>query len=358
MLSYDYIIAGGGLAGTVLALTLRDQGKKVMVLDDPSLSSASRVAAGLYNPLIFRKLGKTWNADKLLPFAEAFYCRAEAQLSASFFHPMPLARIFSSIQEQNDWALLATDPDFAPFMEAEAQLSENDRQRVQASFGHGIARQTGYLDIPAFLEVARTLLEIREEKVDHRLFQANDTAVVYRDIQASAVIFAEGYRVKENPYFNWLPVQPLKGEILTIEASGVPEHTILNKSGFLLPMGGQRFRAGATFDWSSQDEMPSEKGKTELCQKLDKMIGPAYTLHGQQAGIRPTVRDRRPLIGVHPQVKRFYAFNGMGTRGVILAPYYAAQLYRMLEQGIAPDPEVDLVRFLSLYRPTTELSAD
>ena len=52
----DFLIVGHGLAGSVLAHMLLERGQRVVVLEDKSLHSASKVAAGLVNPLIGPKL--------------------------------------------------------------------------------------------------------------------------------------------------------------------------------------------------------------------------------------------------------------------------------------------------------------
>ena len=63
------------------------------------------------------------------------------------------------------------------------------------------------------------------------------------------------------------------------------------------------------------------------------------------AGIRPTVVDRRPLVGQHPEHKNLYVLNGFGSRGVLIAPYASQQLFHYIERQDALDPEINIQRF-------------
>ena len=81
----DYIIVGQGLAGSILALTLLKKGKSVVVIDNATQNTASKIAAGLYNPVVFKRLVKSWLADDLLPYMDEFYPEMEKLLGAEFY---------------------------------------------------------------------------------------------------------------------------------------------------------------------------------------------------------------------------------------------------------------------------------
>jgi len=65
----------------------------------------------------------------------------------------------------------------------------------------------------------------------------------------------------------------------------------------------------------------------------------------QLAGIRPTVTDRRPLVGQHPKYKNLYVLNGFGSRGVLIAPFASLQLLNSIETGSTIHSEMDISRF-------------
>ncbi|MEL7021711.1 MAG: hypothetical protein AAGK47_08885, partial [Bacteroidota bacterium] len=63
---------------------------------------------------------------------------------------------------------------------------------------------------------------------------------------------------------------------------------------------------------------------------------------------RPTVKDRRPFLGKHPDFSRLAIFNGLGTKGASLGPYFAQQMTNHLLQQTALEPDVDITRFASM----------
>ena len=58
------LIVGAGLAGTLTAWELKKRGVDVTLCDNNS-SSASKVAAGLFNPVSFKRVVEVWNASCL-----------------------------------------------------------------------------------------------------------------------------------------------------------------------------------------------------------------------------------------------------------------------------------------------------
>ncbi|MGZ3929944.1 MAG: FAD-dependent oxidoreductase, partial [Bacteroidia bacterium] len=92
------------------------------------------------------------------------------------------------------------------------------------------------------------------------------------------------------------------------------------------------------------------QGRGELEKKLQHITTEFYEVKDHRAGVRPSVIDRRPVIGAHPQHRNMYVFNGMGTKGVMLAPYFAEQLIRHIYQGTSLIAEVKSSRFDALLK--------
>jgi len=61
--------------------------------------------------------------------------------------------------------------------------------------------------------------------------------------------------------------------------------------------------------------------------------------------MRPTTPDRKPILGVHPQHAQAVVFNGLGTKGVSLAPYFSGVLAEALENDAPINKEVDIDRY-------------
>jgi glycine/D-amino acid oxidase-like deaminating enzyme len=353
MKKVDFIIAGQGIAGSVLALTLLQQGCSVMVLDDPGLSKASRVAAGLYNPVVFKRLSKSWMADTLIPFMDVFYTSAEKSLSSSFYHKKQIVKIFSDDAEAQFW-IRKSSAEVGRYISGEvitgwnAGVIKND---------HGVAevKDCGNLDTNTFLSSVKKMLIEKGAFCEHRILYQEivvaEEHVKYKDWEAKKIIFCEGYRATENPFFSWLPFNLTKGEVITIQLEApfsIPFEKVVNKGVFILPQGNNRYRVGATYQWSELNENPTEAGKKEILEKLEKVLQVPYTIIEHDAGIRPTVNDRRPLIGLHPSVAGLGVFNGMGTKAVMIAPYFADRFADLLINGVPLDKEADICRFAHL----------
>jgi glycine/D-amino acid oxidase-like deaminating enzyme len=347
----DYIIAGRGIAGTVLAQTLMNRRKTVMIIDEPSLSSASKIAAGLYNPVVFKRLVKSWMADELIPVMDDFYHDCEQLLNEQFYFKKQIVKLFTEENEKAFW-LKKTTEDVGKYL-SNVIHDEFLPGIVHNPLGASEVIAAGNLDTTKFLDAFKKYFQkhncLAEEKFEHAQLAVSENSVSYKGITAGKIIFCEGYRATENPYFNNLPFKLTKGEILTIKLPGdaiIPVEKVINKGVFILPLGNNIFKAGATYEWNELTEEPTEKGRIELSEKLQKVLGVPFEIIDHRAGIRPTVSDRRPLLGFHPQHPALAVFNGMGTKGVMLAPYFAKHFADVLENKIPLNKEVDIARFL------------
>lgn len=348
MIYYDYIIIGRGIAGSVLSFQLKNLNYKVLVIDQPALSSSSKVAAGLYNPLVFKKLNKIWNAEIFLSSANHFYTAIEKQTKAHFWHHKDLIRVFSSAGEQNDFELLQEESSYQKYISSSDHALHS---KIIAPFGSGVVKSCGFLDVSSFLNQHEILFSadqsilLSEIIPDRDLIYKYHHWVVKEEYAAKKIIFAEGWKIQNNSWFNFLPLIPAKGEVLTIQCDDLPQEYILNGGCFLVPIGNNRFKIGATFNWKDLNDEISEEGKNELIQKLYDVIKVPFQVTNHQAGVRPASKDRRPLLGEHPKLSGIYVFNGLGTRGVVMAPWLAEQLIAFMSHQIALPTECDIMRF-------------
>ena len=346
---YDYIIIGQGLAGSIVSSLLLDKESSLLVIDNNLHYSSSMVAAGMYNPIVFKKINKSWKTDELLPAADVYYRKMEKLLNTFFYHKRNIIRFFSSIEESNNWSARSGEIGFEKYLNDD-ELQEVKLLPINNAYGYGSVKQAGYLDISLFLTSYRKMLIeqelIKNEVADYSSITFNNDAVTLNGYEAKNIIFCEGYQSVNNPYFNALPFNVAKGEVLTItcKSLGDIKHT-LNKGFFILPVGNNTYKVGATFEWRDKDHIPTEKGRKELTDKIDKLLNVPYEVVEHKAGIRPTVKDRRPLLGQHPQHKQLSIFNGLGTKGVMIAPYFANQFVKFLLEGSPLDSEVNISRY-------------
>ncbi|KAF2333353.1 NAD(P)/FAD-dependent oxidoreductase [Flavobacterium nitrogenifigens] len=346
----DYLIVGSGLAGISFAEVALKNNKTILLLDDESQNS-SRVAGGLYNPVILKRFSEVWNAKEQLVLMNGFYDQVEEKLKEKFNFKMPVLRKFFSIEEQNNWFAASDKINLAPFLST--KLISKKYNSIDSPFDYGEVLHTGYVDTALLLDAYRQYLLqndlLRKESFEFSHVKFLDSGIQYKDIQVRHIIFAEGFGMHKNPFFNYLPLDGTKGELFIIKAPDLNLDVIVNTSVFILPLGDDLFKVGATYNWHDKTAEPTEEGKQELLERIKEIITCDFEIVKHFAGVRPTVADRRPLLGTHEQHKSLHILNGLGTRGVMLGPAMAKALYDHIENNVPLDKEADIKRFHKRY---------
>ncbi len=349
----DLIIVGQGIAGSVLALTFLEQGKKILVIDKDRPVTSSKVAAGLYNPITGRKPTLTWNAALFFPYMRKFYQRWQEILQVKFLHEMPVFRPAADVEALNDMSSLSAKEGISDFMElAHYPLFD----RVLQGQSHGCSTKfSGYVDTESFLKAVRTYLRSNEILLENEFLVDQDLMIKEDEISwmgfaARYLVFCEGHRMQHNPFFNYLPLRPNKGQIEDIQTQELPKDIILNRGVFAVPIGNGFYRVGATYSWDLSHENPENSAKDDNEEKFNKLISIRYEHHRSRAAIRPATLDRKPLIGTHPKYSALGIFNGMGSKGVSMSPYLALHFYKHLMEGEGLMPETNISRFQSLQQ--------
>ena len=348
MKKVDYIIVGQGLAGSALAQVLMTRGLSFVIIDHPVENQASRIASGIWNPVVLKRMKKVWEADKMLGFLPSFYQQTESIFKTTIIKSQHVYRVFASTKEVDEWLLLSDSPQFEGILDT--SIVKPNYPNINAPHGLGKVTKSGRIDTNAWLEGVSTYFlqynTLREEFFDFSQLKSHTNHVTYTDLTARGIIFCEGmHSVSNNPYFKHLPFALTKGEVLTIHSSELKLDAIVNSSIFVLPLCNDLYKIGATYNWHELNDIPSEKGKNELLENAKKVINVPFTVVQHQAGIRPTIKDRRPLLGTHPAHKNVHIFNGMGSRGVLMAPWLATSFINYLEDGLPLPVEADIKRF-------------
>ncbi|MEP3209231.1 MAG: FAD-dependent oxidoreductase [Maribacter sp.] len=342
----DYLIVGLGIAGVSFCERLEQSGKTYKVISDASQTS-SLVAGGLYNPVILKRFTMAWNAKEQLDLAIPFYQSLERKLKIKLNYKLPVLRRFASIEEQNMWFEASDKIGLKDFLATTIQRNQNPK--IDAPFGFGEVLHTGRIDTAKLLlsykEYLRSKDRFVQETFDYGALKFNVDGLGYKSVSARQIVFAEGYGMKKNPFFDFLPLTSTKGEYLTVKVPDLNETKAIKSSIFLIPWENDLYRIGATYKWKDTTNLPTKASRSELLQKLDALLKCDYEVVDQLAGIRPTVTDRRPLVGQHPKNKNMYVLNGFGSRGVMIAPFASKQLLNLIEKGVAIHPEMDISRF-------------
>lgn len=345
----DYLIIGQGLAGTLLADRLLGRNKRIIVYDEGHRGNSTVNAAGIINPVTGRRFVKSWMFEDLIPVALEQYRSLERQLGISLIRERNIVRSLPDHRILNDWIVKSTWPDYQPYVVAHPDVT---------SFQHFLnmdglwceVKGSYQIDLPLLITAMRSRLSsmrlLREEHFDQGQLRAVDKRWQYQDLKVKNVIFCEGFRLGSNPFFK-SPVflNPSKGEHLLLSISGCSLSKMIKWKYFLVPLEKDLFWFGAKDGWHFSDSRPSGEAFELLHRHADKMVQVPYEILEHRAAIRPTIKDRRPVIGKHDSLDGIYLFNGLGTKGSSLGPYWAEQLIRYTEEKVPLSSEVDVSRF-------------
>lgn len=346
----DYLIIGQGISGSWLSYFLYKENKDFLVIDSHAAGAASRLAAGIINPVTGRRYVRVWMDELILPFAvEAYHefgnflgVNGISQKNIIDFFPNPETRLSFQQRVQEQAAYISIDPGTATLQDY-----------FNYDFGYGQINPvyTAHLELllPAWEKYLIEKNGLREEVFNPDELELTGTGIRYRDIRAAKIIFCDGSNTANNPFFSKLPFAPNKGEALILEIPGLPPDHIYKRGMSLVPMFEKdQWWIGSSYEWnfSNLDTSTAFREKTE--RLLQQWLKIPYRVTGHVAGNRPATIERRPFVGIHPSFPAIGILNGMGTKGCSLAPYFAYELVAQLLHEKPISPEASVARFSRL----------
>lgn len=327
----DLLIVGQGLAGTMLAWECERTGIDFAIIDAGHATAASRVAAGLINPITGRRLVKSWRVESWLPVARESYRAFEAALGVRVWHEVRVRRFFREDRERRVFAEKAARGELAPFAEA----ASNSTGASDGFWIEGAAR----VDTSLLLATARARWiaagRLREGRVEWPAARGSHDLVI--DCTGAA-----GLARSE---FGFVPFEFSRGEILTLAVDGLAPEVVLNRGHWIAPTGRGEAKAGATHEPGVTEAMPTAAGRAAIETGVTAMIGGNFAVKAHEAGIRVNLPDKHPVAGRHPLDARLGLLGGLGAKGSLTAPALARQWISHLCEGVAFDAEVDVARF-------------
>jgi glycine/D-amino acid oxidase-like deaminating enzyme len=304
------------------------------------------VAAGIFNPITGRRWVTTWRAKEIFDHFPAFYKSLEKETGAKFFYPKPVYRSFQNLTEQNDW-LNKPENEKSEFVLNSAGTSRYGNI-IRDELGGLLLDKSGYLDVAHFLNVMREkflrLNILREEEVNLKTVEWSSPFTI-NGATCVRLILCMGFQGTQLTPFRELPFNAVKGELLEVEIKAAMPEVIFNGPVFILPQPNGISKIGATYDFDDKSPVTTATARKLLIEKTDSYLLPGYTIIRQTAGIRPSSVDRRPVVGEHPAIPNLGILNGLGTKGVSLAPYISELLLSYFENGKELDREIDIKRF-------------
>lgn len=353
MKKVDYIIVGLGIAGICFAETLLQEGKSFVVIEDGQ-KGATTASGGVLNPTVLKRFTVAWNAFQFFEKALPFYKNIAERLGEIIISPINIHRIFYNIEEQNDWFVASDKLELSQFLFSEIQKNENDS--VKAPLGLGKVTGGALLKPAKLIEKYRKYLQQNEwllsESFDYTLLEVTETSVSYRNYVAKQLVFAQGASVRENPFFN-ISISPKgtkvfvgnKGEYVVFKAPALQLKEVLKGPVMIIPLGKDLYKVGASYGRDDYSVGTTTHAKEEIVAKLKKMISCDFEVVDQVSGIRPTVKDRKPLLGSFSENQNLYFLSGLGTRGLSMAPLLSSWLFDYIENKNELPKEVVITRF-------------
>ena len=352
MRKVDYIIVGQGVAGSCMAMKLIKEKKSFIVIDH-HFHNASSIAGGIFNPVVLKRFSIVWNASKQIERLKEVFTDFENLLHKKYIYNFPVYRIFNDEQEKKTWLKKANShPDLIDYLSIDTEQL-NNFSSIDSPIGSGEVLHTGRIDLMNLIKDFKDYLQINDlfikEEFDFNLLKLEDNKASYKNIEADRIIFAEGFNILNNPYFKNLPIIGVKGEVLKVKTNAILPDAVVKGKEFLMPLENNEFFVGATYDRDHVNYDNTIEAKEYLTTGVKQFLKSDIEVVEQHASIRPTVVDRRPIIGEHPEFKQLVCLNGMGTRGTMLAPVMVDDLYNFLELNKPIDKEADITRFYNRF---------
>lgn len=335
-------IVGAGIAGVTMAHTLHRAGYSIVLIDEPSLSSCSKVAAGLMNPFNFGSRIPLWKVEEVKHCYQELYSYCADILKIDILHERFICKKITELEEAL-W-----------YEKNLSKINSNESFEILLGNNEVILKGAAYLDFQKYLSASLSFFKSKKlfflEKFEHENLIYSDNSFRYKDFIFDKIIFAEGWKVNDNKYFEYLPMQSVKGELLQFTSQkSLQKDTVLYSKEYMLPRADDTYSLGATYDRNVLNEKISDQGLKSLRSSLTSFEIKDYEIISHQAGIRPFALDRKAIVGMHPYFKNMYVLNGMGSKGAMYAPWLAQQLMHSIFSGHALDDKIDVKRFQHLY---------
>ncbi|MDA7836023.1 FAD-binding oxidoreductase [Salibacteraceae bacterium] len=334
------LIIGGGLAGICVAEQLSKLNEPFNLVQPSSMPSSTAVATGMFNPIVFKRLNLSWMVDILIPEMLTFYQSLEETLGIQLIEKHSLYKKIKNKAYEDFWNKRLKDPEYAPFM---GEITNT----------YGEVKRIGTLDCAllqaSYLSKLKSDNLLIETEFQLEELTIDKNGLIFNNETYDRVIFCEGAFAAQNPYFEWLPFKLCKGEWITIKTEEPVTDFVVNNVVNIIPLGNNEYKLSSTFTWEDLDWKTTPQAVDDLLKDFTDLFAVPFKVIDHKAAIRPTVADRRPYLGSAPENDRLFIFNGLGSKGAMLAPYFSKHLVNHIFKSEKLLPEVDIKRHYKRY---------
>ena len=324
--------------------------KTITIVDQDHENCSSLAAAGMINPITGKRLVLSQRCEELLPYAKEFYLKLEEQFSRNFFESIDIIRLFRDVQELNEWEKKSEQTHLKKYY-GKKQDPGAYCGVLNDEMGSFIIQQGGYC---RKLDLLKCLTEYFQKKnilvsIRFMFDELNiiDGGVEWRGDTFEKVIFCEGYQAQDNPWFSWLPFNHAKGEILTLKTdSDALPNAVISCGKWCIPSGDREYTVGSTYSWDEFNCEIGSEAQEEILSEIGKFVNVSFDVVDHMAGVRPIIKDLKPVLGLHPKYDGIAIFNGLASKGLIWGPFYANQMADFLVGKDSVEAEVDIKRLV------------
>lgn len=324
----NVLIIGQGIAGTCLAWELQRRGVNFMVVDKPLGETASRVAAGLVNPMTGRAFRPGWRQAECLSAAAGFYPETERELHGSWWQKTPIFRELETEDQLEIWKERQMDEASSAYAGPLFPWPEGWNGKGSAAYTRGAA----VLHVEGFVNAARALWvsegRLKEGVVTPESVVSDGDAWLWDGGRYTHVVWCTGWEAGLHPAMAPLKGRPSKGTILDLALPELEWKSGILHFGHWLVHRDGIWRFGATYAWSWDDPgVPEAPAIQELMLSIVRRYkGSDLGYLRARAAVRPIIRRSQPVAGPIPGLAGQYVFSGLGSKGVTTAPWTAAAL--------------------------------
>lgn len=319
------LIVGQGLAGTVLGWSLDRAGIDWRIIDEGHEHAASRVAAGVINPVTGQRWVKTWRVDELWPETKQFYRDIGEDLGVSLWREMKVRRYWRTDKQERVLRAKLERGVLEPYIE-----SIDEESCVIAPVGR--------VDVDAMLTAAR-----QRWLAEGRLEEGRADWKILEDDHDTLVIDCTGAAARVGPFRDW-DFAISKGEVLRVAAANLQSDLILHRGHWVLPVANEDAWLGATHEPGIDDHEPTIAARNALLATAEKLTGETFAPTAHLVGQRLASRDMHPVVGRHPVVPNRGILSALGSKGVLYAPWLARQWVEHLCEGTSFSFDADIAR--------------
>ncbi|QMU99502.1 FAD-dependent oxidoreductase [Borrelia sp. A-FGy1] len=358
-MEFEFAVIGGGIAGSTLTYELLKRKKSVILFDNED-EKATTVAGGLINPIMGRKMNLAWKEPEIFKFAIQYYKEIEKNIECNFLEEKSIFRPFTTKTQKEELILkIKKDKNIEKFI---LSIINGKIHDFSIDNSGGMLIKGAIINTNLYIKNLKKYFIKKDayikSEINEDSIQINEQSFQINEFKFKKLIFTRGYKETTTNLFSYLPFKPAKGEILILEIKELNLREVYNRHVSLIPLKNNKFYLGGTYEWENLDTSTNEWAKRKLIEKLKKITNLSYKIIQHKAHIRPSTLDREPFLGEHTKYKNIFILNGLGTRGISMAPYLCQSILNYIEKKITIPSYYDIKRYSSLYKETNNFNCN